>query len=1046
MAWTKEQEQAINETGTNIIVSAGAGSGKTAVLTARTMRIINSGTHINELLILTFTKAAASEMKERIRKSIKKEVANQPSLSKELELIDQAYITTFDSFALSVVKKYHYLLNISNEISITDASIIDMQKTKIIEEVLNEYYENPTSSFSKLIYDFCVKDDNELKNSLLKIASKIDGFPNRQEYLDTYINNYFSSSHIDSLLSEYLELLNEKKNEINNLHHQLSFIIDGEYDAKIIDALSILETCHSIDDYYYKVSSIKLPSSPTGSEEEVKKMRSKLKTALDELKEITTTYGLETEIKESISQIKEYSEVIISIIKNYLTRLHQYKEENEIYDFQDIALLSIKVLQENIEVRNELKDSFKEIMIDEYQDTNDIQETFISMIENHNVYMVGDIKQSIYRFRNANPYIFKEKYDNYAIGNNGLKIDLVKNFRSRREVLSNINEVFNFLMDNRIGGAEYHESHQMVYGNTSYIEEGLTDYNYNFEVLEYNLPEDKKYSKEEIEIFTIAQDIKNKISSKYQIFDKDNKVLKDISYNDFVILMDRTSDFDLYKKIFEYLGIPLTLYKDDKLNNADDIYILKNIIDYIVKISQKEFDQGFKYDYISIARSYLFNLKDQEIFNSFKENNYTNNIVYQTFSSLSTNLNQITISSLLEQIINKTNMYEKLIEVGNVEASIVRITKLYDIANNLSNLGYDIYTFRDYLKELLSSDYDMKYSPSQTNSNSVKIMTIHKSKGLEYHICYYSGLYKSFNISDLKEKFLFDNKYGIITPYFKEGIHDTFIKYLTKYHYLEEEVSEKIRLFYVALTRAKEKMILITPYTEEEVNSLDENNTIDITTRRKYRSFSQMLDSIKNNITKYYKTIDIDNLNLTKDYLYTNRQLTKLEENTYQEFNVNLINIPLTNALNKEHFSKNLHDLIDSDASKNIQFGLLVHETLELLDFKNPNYSLIDNKFIISKIKKFLSHPLLSNLKEANIYKEYEFIYNDANNEYHGIIDLMIEYKDHIDIIDYKLNNIKDDNYLKQLSGYKKYISTISDKEIKIYLYSIISETLEQIY
>ena len=207
-----------------------------------------------------------------------------------------------------------------------------------------------------------------------------------------------------------------------------------------------------------------------------------------------------------------------------------------------------------------------------------------------------------------------------------------------------------------------------------------------------------------------------------------------------------------------------------------------------------------------------------------------------------------------------------------------------------------------------------------------------------------------------------------------------------------------------------------------------------------------MLDSIKSNITKYYKTIDIDNLNLTKDYLYTNRQLTKLEENTYQEFNVNLINIPSTNALNKEHFSKNLHDLIDSDTSKNIQFGLLVHETLELLDFKNPNYSLIDNKFIISKIKKFLSHPLLSNLKEANIYKEYEFIYNDANNEYHGIIDLMIEYKDHIDIIDYKLNNIKDDNYLKQLSGYKKYISTISDKEIKIYLYSIISETLEQIY
>ena len=152
MAWTPEQQLAIDKTGTNIIVSAGAGSGKTAVLTARTMRILNSGTHVNELLILTFTKAAAGEMKERIRKSIKKGIPDNPSLAKELELIDQAYITTFDSFALSVVKKYHYLLNISNDIGISDASIIDMQKIKIMDEVFDKYYENPNESFNKLIY------------------------------------------------------------------------------------------------------------------------------------------------------------------------------------------------------------------------------------------------------------------------------------------------------------------------------------------------------------------------------------------------------------------------------------------------------------------------------------------------------------------------------------------------------------------------------------------------------------------------------------------------------------------------------------------------------------------------------------------------------------------------------------------------------------------------------------------------------------------------------------------------------------------------------
>ena len=693
---------------------------------------------------------------------------------------------------------------------------------------------------------------------------------------------------------------------------------------------------------------------PRGSEEEVKKAKDTLKASLDELQDAVYSYGNTNTLLESFTKTSEYVTIIVDIVKDYLDKFHKYKEDNEIYDFQDIALLSIRVLKENESVRNELRDTFKEIMIDEYQDTNDIQETFISMIENHNVYMVGDIKQSIYRFRNANPYIFKNKYDNYAVGNNGIKIDLVKNFRSRREVLANINEVFNLVMDDIIGGAEYHESHQMVYGNTTYIEEGMTDYDYNFQILEYEVPEDKRYSKEEIEIFAIAKDIKDKINSKYQVFNKDDKVLRDITYNDFVILMDRTTDFDLYKKIFEYLGIPLTLYKDDKLNSSDDIYILKNIIDFIVKISKKEFDTQFKYDFTSIARSYLYNLSDQEIFDCFKNNNFKDNIIYKDLSEVSEIINYSTISTLLETIINKTNMYEKMIKVGNIDASIIRISKLYDIASNLSSLGYDIYTFRDYLNELLESDYDMKYSASTTSSNSVKIMTIHKSKGLEYHVCYYSGLYKGFNISDLKDRFLFDNKYGIITPYFKEGINDTFIKYLVKYHYLEEEVSEKIRLFYVALTRAKETMILLTPKVEEEQYELDENNTIDITIRRKYRSFSAIMNSIKDKLIKYYKDIDINNINLSKDYLYSNKSLNKLDDITTPSFEVNELEVQELITKDSAHFSKNLHELITIDNTNNMEFGLEMHEALELTDFINPDLSLIDNTFIQNKINKFI--------------------------------------------------------------------------------------------
>ncbi len=1045
MAWTKEQEQAINESGTNIIVSAGAGSGKTAVLTARTMRILNEGTHVNELLILTFTKAAAGEMKERIRKSIKKSIPDNPALARELELIDQAYITTFDSFALSVVKKYHYLLNISNNIGITEASIIDMQKIKIMDEVFDKYYAKQDEKFSKLIYDFCVKDDGDLKSAILKIATKIDAFPDRDEYIENYISKYFSETYISECLKEYEELLALKVEEIKKLAYRLTMVVDGDYEAKLGEALSGLYACKSIDDFYMNVGLVKLPNLPRGSEDETKEAKDKLNSSIKELKETVYNYGNRENIMNSIVNIKDYVCVIVDIIKDYLKCFHEYKEKNEIYDFQDIALLSIRVLKENEVVRNELRDTFKEIMIDEYQDTNDIQETFIGMIENHNVYMVGDIKQSIYRFRNANPYIFKNKYDNYAMHNNGVKIDLVKNFRSRREVLSNINEVFNLVMDDIIGGAEYHESHQMVYGNTSYIEEGLTDYNYDFQVLEYEMPEDKKYSKEEIEIFTIAKDIKDKVSSKYQVFDKDAKVLRDITYNDFVILMDRTTDFDLYKKIFEYLGIPLTLYKDDKLNSSDDIYILKNIIDYIVKINLGEYDTEFKYDYVSIARSYLFEMNDSEIFKSFKDNNFKDNVVYETLKDLSKEIAHSSVSEILEKIIEKTNMYEKFIKVGNVDASMIRISKLFDVAANLSSLGYDIYTFRNYLNELLSSDYDMKYSNNSSNSDSVKIMTIHKSKGLEYHICYYSGLYKGFNISDLKDRFLFDNRYGIITPYFNEGINESVFKYLVKYHYLEEEVSEKIRLFYVALTRAKETMILLTPKIEEVNNDIDENNTIDITLRRKYRSFSDIMDSIKSKIIKYYKDIKVDEIGLTKDYLYSNKGLEKLEMESNSDFVVNEIEMQESHEIEGMHFHKSLHELINKETRKNMDFGLLMHETLEYIDFKNPELDLIEDNFVRSKIERFLQSELLKDIDKAEVYKEYEFIYSDEEAEYHGIIDLMLEYDDKICIIDYKLSNIKDENYIKQLNGYRNYIKRIKNKEIEIYLYSILNETIEKL-
>ena len=1032
MAWTKEQEMAIYTSGSNIIVSAGAGSGKTAVLTERVKEKVKSGIHINELLILTFTKAAAGEMKERIRDSLKKN-----NYTEELKLIDSAYITTFDSYALSIVKKYHFLLNISKNINIVEATLINIEKNKIMDQVFENYYEKEDKLFLKLINDFCVRDDKTLKKYFISIASKLEMLPNVNEYLDNYIDIYYSNEYIDNKILEYEKLVLDKKELLNKKLYDLSILVDGTYYNKVLDSLDGLLKSNTIDDILL-YPSIKLPTLPRGSEDDVKNIKEEIS---DIIKNIQTlcSYGNKDKIKEDILKTKDYVIALIDIIKEYLNIVSIYKKDNEMYEFTDIALLAIEVLKNNKDICDEVKYSLKEILVDEYQDTNDLQETFISLIANNNVYMVGDVKQSIYRFRNANPYIFKDKYDNYSNDNGGIKIDLVKNFRSRDIVLKNINEIFDLVMDDLVGGAEYQESHRMVFGNTTYINEGNTNQDYDMKILEYNYDKKGEYSKEEIEIFAIARDIKDKIDNKYQVFDKSKKILKDITYNDFVILMDRTSSFELYKKIFEYLGIPLTLYKDETLNNSDDIYIIKNIIQLIISINTHNYDTLFKYCFTSVARSFLFEYTDSEILKFFKNNKFKESSIFKLFSNI--DINSITSYQLLELIIDKTKFYEKIIKVGDIENSLVRIQKLLEMSNNINSYGYDIYSFSEYLNELVDKGYEIKYSLGTDNSNSVKIMTIHKSKGLEYHICYFSGLYKAFNISDLKDSFIYSNKYGIITPFFENGINTTIYKELLKDNYMKEEISEKIRLFYVALTRAKESMIMLLPKSDTLDIHKESNGALDISVRLKYKSFADIMYSVKKYLDNYYKEIDINELNLTKDYLFIKKKDLDIKSNdTILKVNELVDN---SKEITKESFSKKVKKIIDRSEYDNMEYGTKIHEILEYIDFKN--YKEIDDKYINDKIINLLNSDIMKDINNCNIYKELEFIYDIDDKEYHGIIDLMIEHDDYINIVDYKLKNIDSEEYINQLKGYKKYISNKTNKKINMYLYSIMNNEIKEI-
>ncbi len=1024
--WTKEQNEAINLDNSNIIVSAGAGSGKTAVLSQRVLRKLKDGVNIDELLILTFTKAAAEEMKIRIRKKI----AEEPTLQEQLSRIDNAYITTFDSYCLTIVKKYNYLLNVSSNISIIDSNIIKMKKEDIIDEIFNYFYTIKDSKFLKLIDDFCQKDDKSIKKSILDINAKLDMRYDKEEYLNNYLNYFYNDEYILEKIREYENILLNKIAIINQQFETLEEYVDSDYYMQAYNALAELLISDNYDQVKQNLNV--LPRLPKNATEEAKKTKDNISSLLKELS-ILCCYKDKEEIKDSIYKTKEYVEIIITIIKELDKRINNYKFKTDLYEFNDIAKMAISVLEKNKEIALELKASLNEIMIDEYQDTNDLQDKFISLIEDNNVYMVGDIKQSIYRFRNANPLLFKSKYDEYSQNSTGIKIDLNKNFRSRREVLDNINLIFNCIMDDFIGGANYKETHQMIFGNLAYENEGKMNHSNDLEILNYSYDKQIGYSKEEIEAFCIAHDIKEKIEKQYLVFDKDSLQKRPIKYEDIVILMDRATNFNLYKKIFEYLNIPLAVYKDESISNSMDISIIKNILNLMLNNYS---NQDFKYSFVSVLRSYLFSTTDNEIFNYFIQENYEKSKLMEIINSI--DYHMLTPKEIIEQIIDKFDMYNKIITVGDVDKHLTILDYLITLASNLTDIGYTIYDFYNYLCRLQEMNYDITL-PSFNSSDGVKIMTIHKSKGLEYHICYYSGLYAKFNLSDIKERFMYDNNYGLITPFIDQGIRSTIYKDLIKNKQIQEEISEKIRLFYVALTRAKEKIILIASLNEESnlIGKIVDNNI-----RLKYSSFLDILNSIKPKLIKYIHYINLENINLTHDYnLIKKSNYKKIIKENAEKLKIKALKI-ISQEIEDKHFSKVSNKLITKEEHDNMEFGNHFHEIMQNIDFLNPQYDLL-NKMEAQKVKAFIDSKILDGVK--NIYKEYEFEFNSDNVIYHGFIDLLLEYDSEYKIVDYKLKNTQDSAYIKQLAGYKNYIQTLTKKDVSVYLYSILNESLEKI-
>ena len=1024
MAWTEQQQRAIYERGNNIIVSAGAGSGKTAVLSERILDYCLKGNDIRRVLVLTFTSAAAAEMKERIRKKL---IDNK--LYEQANLIDSASITTFDAYSLGLVKKYYYKLGLESSIGIIDPTLLMVKQKQILDGMFTEKYEQEDERFYSLLKKYSTQDDKKVKEMVLSLVDKIGLIVDEKEFYLNYENTYFSEEMINNIIADYEKLCVSKLEDlVNSLEFMRNCAANDANSVKIFDAVSqtleSLEDVKCYEDAAVLIRSISLPRMTAKTSEEVKEAKDKVSVVLKELKEkVFGKYLFTSDMKDEIISLKDDVLYILSLCKELEERLFSYKKSIMAFSYTDIAKMAISLVRDYDDVNKEISSNLNEILIDEYQDTSDIQEAFISYISNNNCYMVGDIKQSIYRFRNANPYLFKDKYDRYAKGDGGIKIDLTFNFRSRKEVLANINDIFSYLMTNECGDANYLLDHKMIYGLKSY-EDIKQDYDFNMEVLSYDSSLD--YDDDLVEAFICGKKILELVNKDKPLCLKE-KEFKEVKFSDVAILIDKTSSFKTFKKVFEYLGIPLSIEADMDLKTSILPKLFSNILIVLNSIKNDNYDIPYKHALASIARSFLVELTDEQIYIMLKNNNHE---LIDRFKILASNFDK-SYQDLFYDICEFFDIYAKLPKIGDIDNSLVVLEYIYNLFKTIGNAGFSLDEASVFFNSVFEEGISLKYKLVNNSSNSVRIMTIHKSKGLEFPHCFFPMLASGFNKADLRQTTGLSKKYGVFIPYSDEGNSDTIIKSLVTEEVRKADISEKVRLLYVALTRAREKIYLISNEKEYSDKQLSSGN---------YGCFNHMIRSLLF-INGYKTKVELDALCLTKNLKPIGSILKgPKQKRCYQD------NDFTSALLVKKRISKELKELTTESLRRAIELGLEFHECLEVIDFKNINIDVLPvSNFLKSTLKKLLNHDVFKYISSAKTYHEHEFYYENDDASYHGIIDLLVEYDDHIDIIDYKLSNTDSVEYIKQLSIYKGYALSIKNKPVNCYLLSILKQEIKKI-
>ena len=1037
----KDRDGALHSKEGNHLISAGAGSGKTYTLANRIIELMAEknpdGTykrHFSELLVMTFTKKAAAEMKDRTRN----ELAKKAELADLLPEVENASIVTFDAFALQIVKKFHYELGLGGDVQNLDEGIINIKKKELLEQILMEKYEGVKAGkeerFASLIRRHEMKDDDDIANIVLKLLAQADLSPDKDVFFEELPKKEFSDSLIDEAIASFFAY---QKGLVDKTYE--AFVANAglfeDFQEAVDENLVIMKSISEISDYdtfYSAMANVKFKQY-RGLDEELKKTKESLMGAFNDARSNVKAHGDTKAIKERILRTKDDVLEIIDLAKKLSERIDAFKKEKNAWSFADIAKLAAKAVTIP-SVKKELQERYHYIMIDEYQDTSDLQEAFVNSLECPNVFQVGDMKQSIYGFRNANPSLFLSKYKDYQAHKGGTLYQLSANFRTRGPMLESINDLFDEIMTPEVGGVNYHDGHALSQGNDKYVE-GSVDHH---AVLVKYAP---VYSEErgETEAALIAEDIQRKVAEKYQIFDKGTGKYHDCTYSDFAVLVDKRTELDAYKKVFSEYKIPFEASEKGERSEADITIALKNLSRFAVIFAEtgEQAEKEKKHLYVSLSRSFLLRTKDKDIYEGLKVNDkWKESSLYSFFFENHKKLLSANLEDALAMFIEHFQIIEKLPLLGEVKENYELLDSFEHLAASMSKLGYKLKEFSEYFEQLEKYDESFNVAPSFSGNDVVRYLTIHQSKGLEYPIIYLPSLFHSFE-SQMNRKannsaYKTSARFGLIIPSIQDeeelldGIEDTtqstIYAFVEKLQAKKEALSEKMRLFYVALTRAKEGAYLY---------EMDKGDKELVKDPRNAKRFDDFLDCYSNK----KGTLKVEVTSGPTGHKGNGKGLA----GDFKPFEYHSISVT-PEVKNVARASKEAHGLPDEGA---LRFGERLHRLLELSDFTSKDCSWIKEGDERKLIQGVLSLSLFEKAGEAKVYHEYAFY--DVDNDLNGIIDLMLVYPDHIDLVDFKTSNIEDEAYIKQLDSYTNYLKKAFNKPIKRFLVSIVGQTYKEV-